>query len=143
MIPVNEQTINFCINGKTNEADPASVIIYIRGSLGYKPVPIVDLVTASDWGDVNCAKDVPVGSLLAGPPDTSQKMTIEICQSNCKDFTLAGLENGQDCYCGTEFKETIQPAPLSECSTPCPGNANEKCGGPQRLQWYKKNDSAV
>ncbi|KAI8806738.1 WSC domain-containing protein [Cladochytrium replicatum] len=62
-------------------------------------------------------------------------MTIESCTSFCafKNFTLAGLEFGQECWCGNKIEFANGPTEPSNCDTPCVGFAEESCGGPKAL----------
>jgi hypothetical protein len=66
----------------------------------------------------------------------------EWCLGKCKQFgyMAAGMEYGQECYCGdldtiTSSGSTV--APESECNTPCPGKPDAICGAGNRLSWYK------
>jgi len=60
-------------------------------------------------------------------------MTVEICLDACQaqQYTLAGLQYGQECWCSPLPATTTLPdEPLSNCAMPCNGNAQEYCGGP-------------
>jgi hypothetical protein len=80
---------------------------------------------------VGCAVDTAARSLGAARL-TASDMSVDKCLAFCAAFPLAGLENGNECYCGG-------PAigvGASGCSTPCVGNAAQTCGGPWRLSVY-------
>lgn len=66
-------------------------------------------------------------------------MTIESCQSYCStngnNFPLAGLEYGQECYCGSGL-QNYAAVGKSGCSEPCAGNASEICGSANLLSLY-------
>jgi hypothetical protein len=56
-----------------------------------------------------------------------------------KKQPVAGLEYGNECYCGT--LEDIEDVAVSgECYMPCAGNANEICGGPNAINYYVDAD---
>lgn len=64
------------------------------------------------------------------------------CLGKCAEFgyMAAGMEYGQECYCGDIDGITLNGAterPESECDTACPGNATAICGSGNRLTWYK------
>ncbi|KAL8714368.1 MAG: hypothetical protein Q9220_001701 [cf. Caloplaca sp. 1 TL-2023] len=63
-------------------------------------------------------------------------MTISSCQNFCSsstnNYALAGLENGQECYCGNGL-QNYAAVGYSGCSQPCKGNSSEICGGTSRL----------
>lgn len=66
-------------------------------------------------------------------------MTNVLCQSMCeaKGFTLAGTENGNECWCGSELDNGNGFATAaSDCSYACAGDASDKCGGGWRLSIY-------
>ncbi len=64
-------------------------------------------------------------------------MTIESCQSYCstKNFNLAGLEYGTECFCGSGLVNNAAIG-KSGCSQPCAGNASEICGNANLLSLY-------
>ncbi|KAI8635344.1 hypothetical protein F5Y19DRAFT_8141 [Xylariaceae sp. FL1651] len=68
-------------------------------------------------------------------------MTASSCLYQCGLFgyAAAGLEYGQECYCGdpmdiTAAGSTLQPE--SSCNIVCAGNASAICGGGSRLSTY-------
>jgi len=65
-------------------------------------------------------------------------MTVEFCVQTCQNLnhTYAGLENGQDCYCGNVLTPGTVSAPASDCSSKCVSNSGETCGGSGFLNLY-------
>ncbi|KAF8162701.1 hypothetical protein B0H34DRAFT_650627 [Crassisporium funariophilum] len=65
-------------------------------------------------------------------------MTIETCINFCTQggFIFAGVEFGN---CDSTTQIPSQPTPLSDCLVACSGNANEPCGGPNRLNVFTSN----
>jgi hypothetical protein len=60
------------------------------------------------------------------------KMTQDICMQVCNDrgFKYAGLEDGDQCFCGDTINPALQPLNLTNtCLRPCDGNKQQKCGG--------------
>ncbi|KAI1757039.1 WSC domain-containing protein [Xylaria castorea] len=68
-------------------------------------------------------------------------LTATTCLAQCSQFgyVAAGLEYGEECYCGdpldmTNAGSTKQPE--SDCNIVCAGNASAICGGGSRLSTY-------
>ncbi|KAM7191558.1 putative fungistatic metabolite [Naviculisporaceae sp. PSN 640] len=68
-------------------------------------------------------------------------MTPNMCLNRCREYgyMAAGLEYGEECYCGDPANIAAQGAtfrPESECGVVCPGNSSAICGGGSRLTTY-------
>jgi len=62
-------------------------------------------------------------------------MTIDDCQSFCTtdySYGLAGLLNGDTCYCGQAL-QSYSALGFDGCNKTCTGNSSEYCGGLSRL----------
>jgi hypothetical protein len=68
-------------------------------------------------------------------------MTIEYCQAYCssKNFGLAGIEYGSECYCGYALTNNSTLG-HSGCTSLCAGDKSEVCGGSKLLSVY--NDTS-
>jgi len=69
-------------------------------------------------------------------------MTLEACASFCKGYIYWGTEYSSECYCGNAFATGSTSAPASDCSFACAGDAEEACGGSNRLSVYAINNTA-
>ncbi|KAL9609723.1 MAG: hypothetical protein Q9167_005531 [Letrouitia subvulpina] len=79
----------------------------------------------------------------AGP---QSPLDVEICVSHCgiKGFTVAGLEAGSKCICGTAKDVTnVQDEALGECNILCTGNKREFCGGQEKTLVYVFDQGSV
>ncbi|KAI1166949.1 WSC domain-containing protein [Nemania serpens] len=68
-------------------------------------------------------------------------MTATTCLHQCAQFgyPAAGLEYGEECYCGDPMDITTAGStkqPESDCNVVCAGNASAICGGGSRLSTY-------
>ena len=68
-------------------------------------------------------------------------MTPKMCLDHCREFGYqgAGLEYGEECYCGDPENVEARGATLRpeiECNIVCPGNGSSICGGGARLSTY-------
>ncbi|KAH8839061.1 hypothetical protein MCOR27_010609 [Pyricularia oryzae] len=69
-------------------------------------------------------------------------MTPKMCLDRCAKYgyMAAGLEYGNECYCGDPQNVVTAgvatPRPSTECNVPCDGNRTAICGGGSRLSTY-------
>ncbi|THH23271.1 hypothetical protein EUX98_g7909 [Antrodiella citrinella] len=88
-----------------------------------------------------CAQDSAArmftDTLIAGP-ELAATDTPAACVAFCiaNEFTKAGVEGGDECYCGTEFRATPEALDPSECDLPCQGAPGTLCGGNFAIQLY-------
>ncbi|XP_072020008.1 lactadherin-like [Amphiura filiformis] len=70
-------------------------------------------------------------------------MTLELCFKHCgsSGHAYAGLQASRQCWCGyvTDNYSRHGTASENECSSPCPGNDQQKCGGHWRNAVYGLN----
>jgi hypothetical protein len=63
------------------------------------------------------------------------------CVTQCaqQGYRYAGVEYGDECYCGTGYVGGVLPqaANASDCNMRCPGSYYYNCGGSWRMQIYK------
>ncbi|CAG8481801.1 8109_t:CDS:1 [Ambispora leptoticha] len=89
---------------------------------------------------IGCIQDSPLCDqrILNGTFQKLPDMTVDKCIDSCgKDgFKYAGLEIGDECYCAMTYKPGIELKP-EECSSSCPGNNFQLCGGPLSLSIYE------
>ncbi|KAI0760779.1 WSC-domain-containing protein [Fomes fomentarius] len=89
------------------------------------------------WTEIGCIAEGTHGRALTGASMTSPGMTRAACVDFCasKNFTLAGVEFSDECYCDNEMRNGAADSTVTwnECSNTCAGNGYEICGGPQRL----------
>jgi WSC domain len=87
-----------------------------------------------------CYIDGANGRILNHQQPDNQNLTPENCVALCaaNQYTIAGVEYGVQCFCDTAIYNggTLDPN-QGDCTTPCSGNANEMCGGPNgRMNLY-------
>ncbi|KAL8708971.1 MAG: hypothetical protein Q9220_006179 [cf. Caloplaca sp. 1 TL-2023] len=96
-------------------------------------------------GNVNftytgCYTEASSGRALPNLVAANNSMTIEVCLSSCYQYQYAGVEYGQECWCGNTLASTSVQAPAeSQCNFKCPGDATELCGAGNRLTLYTRN----
>ncbi|KAJ9103160.1 hypothetical protein QFC21_002582 [Naganishia friedmannii] len=81
-------------------------------------------------GYIGCWVDATPGTAMNSYTYSSTTMTPAVCQQACAGFKygLAGLENGQKCFCGNTMPTSAR-APSAYCNIKCGGNSTENCGG--------------
>ncbi|TDL23452.1 hypothetical protein BD410DRAFT_838937 [Rickenella mellea] len=89
------------------------------------------------WQSQGCWTDTVASRTLSSSATTDTTgMTIEKCISFCGAYSYAGVEYSQECYCGNSPLAGSAAAAAGDCNMPCKGNANEPCGGPNRLNLF-------
>ena len=93
---------------------------------------------SSEWYVLGCAVD-SANRLLTGASKTNdQSLTVDGCLTWCEDqgFAFAGVEFGEECYCGHTVPTTITYNDAS-CDKPCTGDNSETCGGGWGLELFE------
>ncbi|KAI8943290.1 hypothetical protein NX059_001310 [Plenodomus lindquistii] len=104
--------------------------------------------TSKGWAYVGCGTD-DVGNRAFSNPNAwtySSNMSVETCIAHCTDtvsspqFTYAALENGNECFCGTELRDENAPVPgiMGSCTSRCAGDQSQVCGGAGAMSVYRK-----
>jgi hypothetical protein len=109
------------------------------------PIP-----TGFNPGDANfalygCVSEPSAGRLLSNLVEGSNAMTISRCLSQCTQYAFAGVEYGQECWCGNTLNLAGNAGAvpghnttITECNFRCPGNQAEFCGAGGRLITYRR-----
>ncbi|KAL5118335.1 hypothetical protein ACEQ8H_003684 [Pleosporales sp. CAS-2024a] len=102
--------------------------------------PSVQNVTG--WTYQGCITEASNGRVFPWQLVNTTGNSPEWCLGQCAKFgyMAAGLEYGQECYCGDIDGITnsdSKVAPASDCNTACPGAPQALCGQGNRLSWYK------
>ncbi len=86
---------------------------------------------------INNPSRVLANVITTNSPATTPFQCLNLCLSLSMPF--AGVENGNECHCGTGFAGEVPPpsaASVTECGTPCAGNYHTTCGGAWRIQIF-------
>lgn len=83
-----------------------------------------------------CYVDGPGFRIMNHQEADNAQMTIASCSNKCAalGYTIAGMEYSTQCFCDNMIRQGGQLATAdTQCGMACGGNADEKCGGPDRL----------
>ena len=140
-MPCNGNSSEFC--GGPNRLN----VYQIEG--GVIPSPTSSTRTASStatatavpsgWSYRGCYVDNLNGRILLTQIPDDPDLTVSSCIDACQDrgLSVAGLEYSTQCYCGKYIIQGGKPASdEADCAMPCGGNADEICGGPNRMSIY-------
>lgn len=86
---------------------------------------LISITTAQTWNSLGCYTVANSDrEVLVQVSPEYQQMTPTLCQTACGDlgFTMAGVENGNECWCGNVFKTG---SPSNGCTIPCNGDSNQ------------------
>ncbi|KAK6906807.1 hypothetical protein I203_100794 [Kwoniella mangroviensis CBS 8507] len=97
--------------------------------------------TTPGWHNIACLKEIT--ALTGGVSYTDSSMTVESCQQSCLaagyQFAGTGQVGAWNCVCGNAIRPSASVYP-GMCSTPCPGNSAQQCGGSYIFNiWYAAN----
>ena len=101
-----------------------------------------DVTKTKGWQYLGCGADQYGNNALTGFSQDNQGMTVENCIDTCsgKGFSIAGLEYGSQCFCGSSLPARASPIPnvSGPCTKPCAGNSKQNCGNANALSLYTK-----
>ncbi|KAK1239930.1 hypothetical protein MKX08_007372 [Trichoderma sp. CBMAI-0020] len=91
-----------------------------------------------------CVSEPSAGKLMDNQVyNNDTTMTPQVCLSHCEEYKYAGVEYGQECWCGNTLNlagwsgaTPGKNVSSSQCNMVCPGNATEYCGTGNILQLY-------
>ncbi|KAF2251106.1 WSC-domain-containing protein [Trematosphaeria pertusa] len=131
-------------NPVTNGSGPANPVSDCpdTAKLGPFAPNYVDLTTTKQWSYIGCGTDNYFTRALTENHTASTSMTVETCVDYCASagYTHAGLEFGQECWCGNELKADNAPKEgyLGSCTMKCAGNTTQLCGAASAISLYRK-----
>ncbi|KAJ7246532.1 WSC domain-containing protein [Mycena haematopus] len=107
------------------------------------PPPIIPQQVGT-WKYLGCFSDSVSSRQLPNQQTISGGATVESCTAACKasGFSLAGLEFGQECWCGSA-PPTSSLLSDNNCATACVANTTEFCGGSNKLMVYENPTGQV
>ncbi|KAJ6565672.1 copper radical oxidase [Mycena sp. CBHHK59/15] len=94
-----------------------------------------------NWSSIGCYTDSIAARTLTGASTTDLvNMTVENCIDFCdsKQLIFAGVEFmvSSPVHCDDFIENPGVSAPITDCNLPCTGNADESCGGSNRLNIF-------
>ncbi|KAF8258448.1 WSC domain-containing protein [Lactarius quietus] len=111
--------------------------------------------SVGSWNGLGCYND-SISARALQVTVNAGSTTVESCVAACQaqEFTLAGVEYGRECWCGSQLQhgstfygnangiDTTAPFHRYDpngvyCDMGCEGNPAETCGGPALLDLYK------
>ncbi|KAJ7291038.1 glyoxal oxidase N-terminus-domain-containing protein [Mycena rebaudengoi] len=109
----------------------------------YTKTPPAGATLPAGWSPSMCAID-NMSRVLTGFQGTDPALTPSSCITNCaaRNFSLSGVENGNECYCGNFLTNSPVGARDVQCGTPCSGDPSINCGGGFRIMIYQKDEPA-
>ncbi|KAK0391801.1 hypothetical protein NLU13_1300 [Sarocladium strictum] len=94
------------------------------------------------WKYVGCFQDDVLRTLVGARPLDYVRGDVSpvLCAAHCEaeGLPLAGVENGEECWCGQNIRDSAIRIPESCCEMPCRGNPEATCGGPWAIGVFLK-----
>ncbi|KAI0396221.1 copper radical oxidase [Xylariaceae sp. FL0594] len=130
-------------DSSVNCGGPGYLTIYSRGPpQAFQPPVVQTSGLNGTWTYQGCYNDnINDNRTLPWELRFPGTMTASTCLYQCAQFgyVAAGLEYGEECYCGDPIDITNRGStkqPESDCNIVCAGNASSICGGGSRLSMY-------
>ncbi|KAI0065291.1 WSC-domain-containing protein [Artomyces pyxidatus] len=136
----NGDYCNMGCEGNSSELCGGSSMLDVYQYTGTFPAGASVVPFSGAWISQGCFSDSTSQRTLERRVDAGN-VTVESCTAECQSesfdtgFTVAGLEFGQECWCGTQIAPGLS-LPQSACDQACVGNSSEVCGGPNALEVY-------
>ncbi|KAH3806160.1 hypothetical protein DPMN_134475 [Dreissena polymorpha] len=67
--------------------------------------------------------------------DEDDTNTPEDCARRCSQYRYAGVESGEECFCGDRMNNP-KKVPDRKCNYHCPGDVSKMCGGYWKISVY-------
>lgn len=121
---------------------PNRMSIFAIGNMTINPVPIIQRTNLPpNWAYQGCLNDNGNARVLSHQIDMTANLTATNCLALCGEFgySAAGLEYGQQCFCGDDTDRVSSGAtyqPDSQCNFACSGDATTLCGAGLLLSYY-------
>jgi len=89
---------------------------------------------------LGCWTDTVGNRTLRAKTFRNANITVESCEASCLPYgAYYGVEYSNECFCGKLLEGPTTKRNETECNMKCAGNANETCGGSNRLNLYIYN----
>lgn len=116
-------------------------------NITFYPVPTaMNASLPQNWTYQGCLSELNGGRIFSHFIDAPTNNSITNCLTACAayGYSAAGLEYGEQCFCGDDWDRTnagvgwLSP---SACSMSCPGDPSHLCGGPNALSYYTSTNT--
>ncbi|KAL5436596.1 hypothetical protein PMIN06_010796 [Paraphaeosphaeria minitans] len=121
----------------------SSALLLSYACLSLSQSLVVPTTPLPNWDFIGCYTDA-VGVRSLGDASTSNSnMTNTNCVNFCSKggYAYAGTEYSQECWCGRNLSTTANLSADGDCNIGCSGNAEEACGGSNRLTIFNNTAS--
>ncbi|KAF6830782.1 copper radical oxidase (WSC domain-containing protein) [Colletotrichum plurivorum] len=121
--------------GNDNEVcgEGGRINVFTNGDTG----PTV-LAASGGFNSIGCYSDHPSARTLTYRMSLTGKVKVSDCTSACasEGFPYAGLEFGEECFCGTSIQNGGAPTSDKKCNMACTADKTQFCGGAQAINIY-------
>ncbi|KAF4875529.1 putative fungistatic metabolite [Colletotrichum siamense] len=135
---LDDSVCNYPCNGAKNETcgGPSAFSVWADPTFAK-----VDDTVIESFQSIGCyTDDTSHGRTVAERQDQipTGSMTPSACIAACAadGYPFAGLEFGQECYCGVVIGNYSVPTTSDKCAMPCKGDSTKNCGGSANVEIY-------
>ncbi|KAF9873174.1 hypothetical protein CkaCkLH20_09337 [Colletotrichum karsti] len=99
------------------------------------------LAASGDFTSIGCYSDQASARTLTTRVSLPGNVRVSDCTTACANqgFQYAGLEFGQECYCGASIQNGGAPISDKSCNMACTADKTEFCGGRAAINIYKSS----
>jgi hypothetical protein len=99
------------------------------------------LAATGDFTSQGCYSDSASARTLTTRVSLPGNVRVSDCTTACaaQGFAYAGLEFGQECYCGASIQNGGAPIADKQCDMACTADKTQYCGGRAAINIYKSN----
>jgi hypothetical protein len=103
------------------------------------------LAAEGDFQSQGCYSDSASARTLTTRVSLPGLVRVSDCTNACaaQGFQYAGLEFGQECYCGASIQNGGQPIADKSCNMACTADKTQYCGGRGAINIYKSSQSSL
>ncbi|KAJ3755049.1 WSC domain-containing protein [Lentinula raphanica] len=134
-VPSDLADCDLACSGNSSELCGGSdnILIYTNG----QPAPVI-IQDVGEWTYAGCFTDSVAMRTLSIGIDVPAGVVAASCTAACQteNFSVAGLENGQECWCGNALGNSSIHVGDDDCRNVCISDHSEYCGAPDRLAVY-------
>jgi hypothetical protein len=103
-------------------------------------VPNAANTTVKGFAYLGCQTDSRQARVLSQKSVFLANMTLSSCSTFCAGSLYFGTEYQSECYCSNTLSNTSISVKESDCWMSCSGNANQTCGGTDRISVFKNTN---
>ncbi|OCK75198.1 hypothetical protein K432DRAFT_309072, partial [Lepidopterella palustris CBS 459.81] len=126
--PIDRSNCNMACSGNSLElcGGPGALSLYINNSYQFTEGSASVVQTYNGYAVTECWESVYQFLPYFASNIPHDDLTVQVCIDNCASlgYTSAGVEYGQECWCGNATYPIGESEPIGDCNMACLGDAS-------------------